>query len=221
MATVLGLLIDWFGHDCFRITSGNKTIYIDPFNVSNASKKADFIFVTHEHFDHCSLDDIKKIATIETTIITIPQCQSKISKLNFKKFVLVEPNKTYSVEGLNFQTIPAYNTDKFRSPNISFHPKNDGHVGFVISIDGKTIYHSGDTDATPEMLALKNIDVAMVPVSGTYTMTAKEAADAINTFLPKLAIPMHYGSIVGTINDAQNFKHQSKVNVEILKKTNE
>lgn len=216
-----GISIDWFGHDCFRIIANNKVIYIDPFNVSKDSQKADFIFVTHEHFDHCSLDDIKKIAAIETTIITIPECQSKISKLNFKKFVLVEPNKKYCVDTLSFETIPAYNLNKFRSENVVFHPKSDGHVGFIISIDGKNIYHSGDTDATPEMLALKNIDIAMVPVSGTYTMTAKEASDAINFFLPKLAIPMHYGSIVGTIADAQNFKELSKVNVEILKKTNE
>lgn len=212
--------IDWLGHDCFRIVDGNNVIYTDPFNIST-QKKADFIFVTHEHFDHCSLDDIKKIATIDTTIITIPECQSKISRLNFKKFVLVEPNKKYSVDGINFCTIPAYNIDKFRSPNVPFHPKQDCHVGFVISVSGKNIYHSGDTDAIPEMLQLKNIDVALVPVSGTYTMTAEEAANAVNIFQPKLAIPMHYASIVGTVNDAETFKKLARVPVEILKKSNE
>jgi len=209
--------IEWLGHDCFRIIAAGKTLYIDPFNIQTNSRKADFIFVTHEHFDHCSIDDIRKIATPETVIIIIPQCQSKISKLNFKKFVLVEPNKKYSVDSLNFQTIPAYNIDKFRSHNISFHPKSDNHVGFIISIAGKNIYHAGDTDATPEMLNLKNIDIALVPVSGTYTMTAEEAANAVNTFRPKLAIPMHYASIVGTVADAEKFKNLAKVGVEILK----
>lgn len=210
--------IDWFGHDCFRISAAGKIIFIDPFNIP-ALEKADFIFVTHEHFDHCSLDDIKKISTSSTTIISIAECQSKISKLTFKKFSLVEPNKKYEIDGLRFATIPAYNIDKFRSPNVPFHPKRDNHVGFIISIAGKNIYHSGDTDATPEMLALKNIDIACVPVSGTYTMTPEEAANAVNAFKPKLAIPMHYASIVGTINDAERFKQLSKVPVEVLKKT--
>ncbi|MBI4141272.1 MBL fold metallo-hydrolase [Candidatus Woesearchaeota archaeon] len=216
MANIDGISIEWFGHDAFRINSDDKIIYIDPFNVSAQSVKADVIFVTHEHFDHCSLDDIKKIATQNTTIVTVPECQSKISKLVFKKFVLVEPNKKYDVDGLQFSTIPAYNINKFRSQGVAFHPKADNHVGYIINISGKIVYHSGDTDATPEMLSLTNTDIALVPVSGTYAMTADEAADAVNAFKPVCAIPMHWGSIVGSRADAERFKMLAQVRVEIL-----
>lgn len=221
MTFIDGISIEWFGHDAFRLHCAEKVIYIDPFNVPAQSAKADIIFVTHEHFDHCSLDDIKKIATQNTTIVTILECQSKISKLMFKKFVLVEPNKDYVIDGIQFSTIPAYNINKFRSPNVQFHPKTDNHVGYIMTIANKKIYHSGDTDATPEMQSLKNIDIALVPVSGTYSMTADEAADAVNTFLPKCAAPMHWGSIVGSRADAERFRQLSKVRVEILEKTNE
>lgn len=212
--------INWHGHDSFRITTQNKTIYIDPFNLQT-TKQADYIFITHEHFDHCSIDDIKKITTAETTIIIIPECQSKISKLHFKKLILVEPNKQYKIDNIEFKTLPAYNTNKFRSPNVQYHPQQDNQVGYVITIDGKQIYHAGDTDATPEMLALKNITIALVPVSGTYTMTPEEAAQAVDTFKPEIAIPMHYASIIGTISDAQKFKQLTKTKVEILEKTHE
>ncbi|MBI4141584.1 MBL fold metallo-hydrolase [Candidatus Woesearchaeota archaeon] len=213
--------ISWIGHDCFRIIVENKTIYIDPFNISANAAKADIIFVTHEHFDHCSLDDIKKITTQNTIIVTIPECQSKISRLAFREFVLVEPNKNYDVDSIIFSTIPAYNINKFRSPNVPFHPKDDAHVGYIIKIAGKNLYHAGDTDAIPEMQALKNIDVALVPVSGTYTMTADEAAEAVNIFKPKVAVPMHWGSIVGSRADAERFKQLAGVPVEILELTKE
>ena len=216
MTLIDGTSIEWFGHDAFRLHCAEKVIYIDPFNVSAQSAKANLIFITHEHFDHCSLDDIKKIATLDTTIITITECQSKISKLMFKKFVLVEPNKDYVVDGVQFSTIPAYNLNKFRSPNVQFHPKTDNHVGYIITITNKKVYHSGDTDAIPEMLILKNIDVALVPVSGTYALTADEAADAVNIFKPKLAVPMHWGSIVGSRADAERFKQLCRVPVQIL-----
>lgn len=209
--------IEWLGHDTFRIL-GEKTIYFDPFQI-NTTIPADIIFITHEHFDHCSIDDLRKIIQPRTIIVTIPECQSKLSGLQFSKLILVEPNKNYKVEDLKVETIPAYNTNKFRSPGILYHPKTDGRVGFIITYENKRIYHAGDTDSTKEMLELKNIDIALIPVSGTYVMTPEEAANAVNTFKPKIAIPMHYASIVGTRQDAQEFQKKSKIPVQILQKT--
>jgi L-ascorbate metabolism protein UlaG (beta-lactamase superfamily) len=204
--------IDWLGHAAFRISAG-KIIYIDPFQLKDHSKTADIIFITHEHFDHCSVDDIAKLATPETIIVTVPDCQSKLSGLQFKDFVLVEPDKEYIVEGIKIQTIPAYNLDK------DFHPKDNDWVGFIITIAGKRIYHAGDTDAIPEMNSLRDIDFALVPVSGKYVMTAEEAAKAVNRFKPKVAIPMHYGAIVGDSSDADKFKELCEVEVRILDKS--
>ena len=135
--------------------------------------------------------------------------------------MLVEPYKTYDIDGITVRTIPAYNINKFRSPDVAFHPKTDNHVGFILTINGKNLYHAGDTDATPEMLSLKNIDLALVPVSGTYAMTADEAADAVNSFQPDCAVPMHYGSVVGSRADAERFKQLAHVPVEILEKVSE
>ena len=133
MANIEGISIEWFGHDAFRIKSDDKIIYIDPFNVSANAAKADIIFVTHEHFDHCSIDDIKKITTQNTTIVTVDECKSKISKLVFKKFVLVEPNKKYEVDGISFCTIPAYNINNSRSRGVANHPKADYCFGYIIT----------------------------------------------------------------------------------------
>lgn len=211
-----GIDISWLGHDCFKIKF-SKLIYFDPFQIKD-NETADIIFISHEHFDHCSKDDLQKISNEHTIIVMIPDAQSKISGVKFGKLILVEPNKKYNVDGLEFETIPAYNINKYRSPGIHFHPKQDERVGFIINIKGKIIFHSGDTDFTPELKNLNNIDIALVPVSGTYVMTAEEAAEAVNAFKPKLAIPMHYGAIVGNKKDAERFKELSKVEVMILEK---
>ena len=203
--------IEWLGHASFRI-SNNKIIYIDPFQLKSPEADADIIFITHEHFDHCSIDDIAKLVTPNTIIVTVPDCQSKLSSLQFKKFVLVEPDKVCDVEGIKVETVSAYNTNK------KFHPKDNNWVGFIITVDGKRIYHAGDTDYIPEMNELKDIDFALVPVSGTYVMTAEEAANAVNKFKPKVAIPMHYGSIVGEESDAEKFKELAECEVRILEK---
>jgi L-ascorbate metabolism protein UlaG (beta-lactamase superfamily) len=124
----------------------------------------------------------------------------------------MQPGKTVTMGNIGVEAVPAYNTNK------RFHPKDNEWVGYVISINSKRIYHSGDTDFIPEMANLHKIDVALMAVSGTYVMTAEEAAKAVDTFKPKLAIPMHYGAIVGSASDAEEFKRLSKVPVEILKK---
>lgn len=207
---IQGINISWLGHAGFKIKT-DKVIYIDPFQL-RSYEPADIIFITHEHYDHCSVDDIAKIVQSSTTIVTVADCQSKLSSLGFKEMVLVEPNKKYSVEEINFEAVPAYNTNK------QFHPKENEWVGFIIEVNGKRVYHAGDTDFIPEMNSLKNIDIALVPVSGTYVMTAKEAVNAVDSFKPKTAIPMHYGAIVGDKSDAQKFKELARTAVIILEK---
>jgi len=215
-----GIEIRWLGHASFKI-SHTKTIYVDPFKLEGNLEAADIILITHEHFDHCSPEDIKKIAKKDTLILLTPDCLSKLSRIvdEGKTFVVRPGVKINITNNLTIETIPAYNINKFRSPGVPFHPKENEWVGYIINIDGKRIYHAGDTDLTPEMKNLKGIDVALLPVGGTYTMTAEEAANAVNAFKPEIAIPMHYASIVGSSADAERFKNLAKVNVVILKKS--
>ena len=210
-----GVKIQKLHHDTIRL-HGSRVVYFDPFKIEKTTNDADVIFISHPHYDHCSVEDVEKVANMNTIIVCVPDCMSKFSGMNIKQVVPVEPNKVYDVNGVKIATIPAYNINKFCSPGMPFHPQEQEWVGYIVLIDGKKFYHSGDTDATPEMLALKNIDVAFVPVSGTYVMTAEEAAKAVNQFQPKLAIPIHYGAIVGAKSDAEKFKGLCSVKVEVL-----
>ena len=196
--------IKWLGHAGFKI-KGEKTVYIDPFKISE-TEPADIIICTHEHFDHLSPEDIKKIQTGKTVIVTTPDSFSKVSG-NVKTLV---PGQSMDVDGIKIEAVPAYNLNKH------FHPKDNKWMGVIITINGQRIYHAGDTDSIPEMSSLKNIDVALLPVSGTYVMTAEEAADAANRINPKVAVPMHYGAIVGTKEDAEKFRKLCRCKVEIL-----
>lgn len=186
--------IHWLGHDCFKITS-NAVIYTDPYNIKKRDV-ADIILITHEHFDHCSPDDIQKVCNKNTVIIAPPDCVAKI-KHNVQP---IKPYETLTFKGITIQAVPAYNTNK------QFHPKSKQWVGYIITIDTIRIYFAGDTDLIPEMKTFKNIDIALLPVSGTYVMNVDEAVQATRVIKPKVVIPMHYGSIVGTIVDAKKFK---------------
>ncbi len=210
-----GIRIHWLGHDGFRI-EGDKTLYIDPFRISSG-KKADVIFITHEHYDHCSPEDIGKIATGDTTIVTIPMAQPALKGAKVKEIKLVKPGDEVEINGIGAIVFPAYNINKFRSPGVPFHPEQDGKVSYLLEIKGVRIYHTGDSDFIPEM---KNIetDIALLPVSGTYVMTAKEAAEATKNMRIKIAIPMHYGTIVGSERDAEEFKKLANCEVVVLKK---
>jgi len=209
MADIEGVNLDWTGHSGFVIKN-NKTIYIDPFQLKGEPEKADIVLITHEHYDHCSIADIKRIAKPQTIIVTVPDCQSKLSNLDIANVTLVKPGDKISVQGIIIEAVPAYNLNK------KFHLKENAWVGYVVTVEGKRIYHAGDTDFIPEMRNLKNIDIAIVPISGTYVMTAEEAANAVNAFQPKIAIPMHYGSIIGTSDDAARFKRLAKVKVGVF-----
>ncbi len=216
MPSIFGLHIERLAHDCFRIYDDHTLIYIDPFQIPEQADKADILLVTHEHYDHCSIEDIRKVIKQDTIIVTIPGCASKLNRLQVKDIRMMMPNQGITVKGVAIETIPAYNLNKYRAPGVPFHPKEDGRVGFVITLNNKRVFHAGDTDFTPEMGALKEVDIALVPVSGMYVMTAEEAAQAVNTFQPKIAIPMHYGAIVGTVEDAERFKQLAKVEVVII-----
>lgn len=178
--------ITWLGHASFLIKAG-KTIYIDPFVVPNDAEKADYILLTHDHYDHCDAEKIDHLSKSGTVIIAAKGAAQKAGGM------AMEPGDIYKHEGIEVEAVPAYNINKFRSPGLPFHPKGAG-LGFVVEIDGKRIYHSGDTDSIPEMHEVHRIDVALLPVGGTYTMTAEEAGEAAAVIKPKFLIPMHYKS---------------------------
>jgi L-ascorbate metabolism protein UlaG (beta-lactamase superfamily) len=212
-----GLKISWLGHDGFKIQDGAETLVIDPFKLDKEAR-ADFLLISHEHYDHCNAEDIKKVLKPNTIVVAIPACKDELSKAGAKEVRTVKPGERLKIGGFGVTAIPAYNTNKFREPGKPFHPKSDQKVGYVIKTkNGTTIYHTGDSDVIPEMDNLKP-DIALLPVSGTYVMTSKEALQAADKIKPKIVIPMHWGTIVGSKEDAENFKKKAKVQVEILVK---
>ncbi len=202
--------IHWLGHDTFRIEN-DKTIYIDPLKLKGRPPKADLILITHDHFDHCSPDDVAKLTKDDTVIVTIAAAAQKLKG----DVRVVKPGESLVMQGIPIETVSAYNVSKFRSPGVPFHPKESGHVGFIITVGGVRIYHAGDTDVIPEMDDIE-ADIALLPVGGTYTMTADEAAESANRIKPKVAIPMHHSAIVGSVRDAQRFRDLCEVEVVIL-----
>lgn len=205
-----GLDITRIAHSCFKIIASNRVFYFDPFQIPQG-EKADYVFISHEHYDHCSIADIRKIIKPETIIVTVPDCQSKLSGLPVKEVKLVNPGDKFSLPHCEVMVVPAYNINK------QFHMKDNQWVGFIVKINGKILYHTGDTDVIPEMKNLKGIDIMLVPVSGTYVMSPQEAAQLVNALQPKIAIPMHYGSgVAGTIRDGETFKSLVKNSSVIL-----
>ncbi len=212
-----GIKIKWLGHNAFSIDSNFKII-TDPYKITQ-QEKADLILISHNHFDHLSLDDLKKVSTENTTIVATNECIDMLTGFSFKEKIGISPNEEKTVRGIKIRAIPAYNLDKINPETKKpFHPKEDNKIGFLIELNGVTIYHTGDTDLIPEMSNL-NPDIALVPVSGTYVMTANEAAKAIERIKPKIVIPMHYGTIVGSEKDAHDLKQLIKsCEVQILTK---
>lgn len=203
MVSSLVQSIEWLGHAAFRVT-GNTVIYIDPYEIPHGPP-ADIILITHSHYDHCSPDDVKKILKKETVIVTEKSSAEKLSG----DVRIMQPGDSVEVSGIRINAVPSYNTNK------TFHPQSNGWLGFVIEIAGQKIYHTGDTDLIPEMESI-SADVALLPVSGTFVMTADEAAEAALMIKPTVAIPMHYGEVVGDEKDAKAFQKALAGKVDVL-----
>jgi len=199
--------IHWLGHDGFRI-DGKATIYVDPWNLNVGAPKADLILITHDHYDHCSPDDVAKISKEDTVIVTIAAAARRLQG----DVRVVKVGDSLTVSGTFIEVVPAYNVNKH------FHPQSAGHVGFIFTVGDKRIYHAGDTDLIPEMDSIQ-ANIALLPVSGKYVMTADEAVQAAQKVMPQIALPMHYGAgVAGSIKDAERFRDrlQGKVEVVIL-----
>jgi len=205
---IKNLELRWTGNSGFRIAD-QRVLYLDPFKLRSPDS-ADIILITHGHFDHCSIEDIKKIVKDGTEIVATTDCSSRLAGLWNVKMHLVVPGRKLRVLGIEIEAVPAYNLES------GFHERLNDWVGYLITLDGQRIYHAGDTDFIPEMETLKNIDVALLPVGGTYTMDAESAAEAANTIMPSVAIPMHYGDTVGSPHDAERFKKLCRCRVEIM-----
>jgi L-ascorbate metabolism protein UlaG (beta-lactamase superfamily) len=194
--------IKWLGHASIRIEA-EKIIYIDPWKIKGGPK-ADLILISHSHHDHLSPVDIEKIRKEDTVIVAAADAAAKLSG----DVRALKPGDRTTAHGIAVEAVPAYNIDK------PFHPRANQWIGFILTVEGKTIYYGGDTDAVPEMKAIE-ADIWILPVGGTYTMSAKEAAEVVNMFRPQVAIPIHCGDLVGTLEDAATFKKLSKTPVEI------
>lgn len=211
--------VKWLGHSGFLIKN-SKVIYIDPYNIKKENEKADLILITHSHYDHCSIADMEKIVQEGTRIVLPADCQSKITRFKVPiKIEIVEPGQDIDLGNIKISTLPAYNLDK------PFHPQTESWVGYLIKINNAIIYHAGDTDMIPEMQKLTGHKqpgkkfVAFLPIGGRFTMSAEEAFEAAKLIKPHLVVPMHYGSVVGTSEDAKEFYDLCKAegfDVEIL-----
>lgn len=200
---LLNLDFERIAHDTFRI-AGSKVLYTDPFRIKNPDEP-DVILLSHEHADHLSPEDLDKVMAPKTHVVASPLCREGLKGVKAAKVEFLMPGDQTTVEGIQIKAVPAYNLNKFRSPGNLFHPKDSHGAGFIFTMDGTTVYYAGDTDHIPEMKAFR-CDIALLPVSGTYVMTAEEAAQAAADINPRIAVPMHYNSIVGTEADAQKFK---------------
>lgn len=190
--------LHWLGHDSFRF-DGPPVIYFDPWKLGGRLPQADLVLVSHDHFDHCSPQDVKKVSGPHTVVVAATAAAAQLPAAK-----AVRPGDRLTVAGVEIEAVPAYNVNKFRSPGVPFHPKEAGHVGYVVTVEGVRLYFAGDTDAIPEMGQM-NCDVALLPVSGTYVMTVEEAVEAARTLQPKIVVPMHYGAGIGTPDDGRRF----------------
>jgi len=190
--------LHWLGHDTFRL-DGPVVIYFDPWQLQGKPARADLILVSHEHHDHCSPDDVARLRTPDTVVLAGGSAADKLTGAR-----AVKPGDKLNVKGIEIEAVRAYNVNKFRSPGVPFHPRASNHVGYVVTVDGVRLYFAGDTDQIPEMADVE-CDVALLPVSGKFTMTAEEAVQAAQLLKPDVVVPMHYGAGIGSGDDGQRF----------------
>lgn len=209
--------ITWFAQSAFRIEHGGLRIYIDPFKIPDGAPSADVLLLTHDHFDHLSAEDIAKVRSSGTQVFAGPAVAGKIDQ----PVTELKPGDQSRYNGLNVRAVPAYTTSKFRESGEATHPKESEHVGYVFEVEDLSFYFMGDTDVIPEMEGIGPVDYAFIPVSGVFVMTADEAAEAARIVQPSVAIPCHYGHVVGSVDDARSFADQvpDQVRVWIMEPT--
>ena len=207
--------VAWLGHASFRIDAGDATIYIDPYRVPPSAPKADLILVTHGHYDHFSPQDVERLSDDRTWLVAPAAVAERASG----RVASIAPGQLLELDhlqGIEVAALAAYNTSKRDSDGNAFHPREAGWVGYDVNVGGERLYHSGDTDVIPEMDAVVGVDVALLAVSGTYVMTAGEAAEAARRIQPRVAVPMNWGGHLGSRADAEAFAERAPVEVRIL-----
>lgn len=202
----MAVKVQWLGHASFRVSGDGFVVYIDPWKLSEEAHDATVVLVSHSHYDHYCPEDIAKVSGADTKIVGPSDVVSREGKGE-----VLGPGETVRVEGMKISGVASYN------PSKQFHPKSNNWLGFVVEVGGARIYYAGDTGLTDEMKSLSDIDVALLPVGGTYTMGAEEAAAAVKAIGPKRAIPYHWGDIVGEQSDAERFAESAKCEVIVLK----
>lgn len=200
----MDVIVSWLGHASFLI-SGKKTVYIDPWKIDGEPHDGDLVLISHTHYDHFSLEDIRSVLKEDGEVVG---SEDAVEELSFGRGL--KPGESMELDSITIGGVAAYNVEK------EFHPKENGWLGFVLEMEGMKIYYAGDTDAADEMKELKDIDLALVPVGGNFTFGPEEAAEAVNGFSPKKVIPYHWGDVVGNRKDAQKFSKKAQVPVEIL-----
>jgi L-ascorbate metabolism protein UlaG (beta-lactamase superfamily) len=209
--------IDWLGHSGFRIRVGRAYVYIDPYRVPEDSPPADLILITHGHYDHFSPQDVELLSTDSTWLVGPAAVAERVSG----QVHSIAPGELLDdevVRGVHVAAVAAYNTSKRDAEGRAFHPREAGWVGYELNLRGERLYHAGDTDVIPEMDAVTGVDVALLPVSGMYVMTAQEAAEAARRIQPRVAVPMNWGSHIGTVEDARAFAEKAPVEVRVLER---
>lgn len=202
----MSIEIRWLNHASFRI-AGSTVVYVDPWKIGASPGDGQAVVVSHAHFDHCSAEDVRNVLAPSGAVLAPPDVLHKLAR---KEHALT-PGATVELSGVKVTGVPAYNIGK------AFHPRANGWLGVVIEMDSVRVYYAGDTDRIPEMAKLSGIDVALLPVGGTYTMNAAEAAKAIGDIKPRIAVPYHFGDIVGSADDGKQFAAQAKCRVHVLK----
>jgi len=206
--------IEWLGHSGFRIDARGTTIYIDPYRIPDGPT-ADLILVTHGHYDHYSPQDVERVSGGHTWLVAPPAVAERAGG----RVASIAPGQQLELEpvpGVEVAAVAAYNTSKRNEDGNPFHARDAGGVGFDLNVRGERLYHAGDTDVIPEMDLVVGVDVALLPVSGTYVMTPSEAAEAARRIQPAVAVPMHWGEHIGTREDAEEFAERAPVEVRIM-----
>jgi L-ascorbate metabolism protein UlaG (beta-lactamase superfamily) len=207
--------VEWLGHSGFRVRVGKASIYIDPYRIAADEPKADLMLITHQHYDHFSIQDLERLRKDTTQVLAPPAVAERLDG-NVHSLRAGDVVET-EIYGVDVRAVPAYNTSKRDGEGRPFHPREAGCLGYELNVRGERLYHAGDTDVIPEMDWVVGADVALLPVSGVHVMTALEAAEAARRIQPTVAVPMHWGGHIGSEADAQAFADAAPVDVVIMR----